>query len=71
MPVPLPLYAAYAPPVLGGGRAEAVAAVEAVLAGTEQPDPATSRAWVLANYGVEQAVDTVARIHRDVMAARG
>ena len=70
VPVPLPLYTEVKPPVYGGGVAEAADAVRALLDGAEKHDAAATRAWVRDNHGVEGAVDTVARVHRDVVAAR-
>ncbi|MPZ81715.1 MAG: hypothetical protein GEV28_15455 [Actinophytocola sp.] len=73
VPVPLPLYAAAPPPVLGGGIGgigDAVAAVVASLAGSVSHDPATVRQWVRDHHGVAHAVDTVAAVHRAVVAAR-
>ncbi|MFI7674925.1 hypothetical protein [Actinophytocola sp. NPDC049390] len=69
-PVPLPLYDDVHPPVYGGSVAEAADAVRALLTGGEKHDPDAARAWVRDVHGVEQAVDTVARVHRDVVAAR-
>lgn len=70
VPVPLPLYTDVKPPVYGGGVAEAADAVRALLDGTEKHDAAATRAWVQDVHGVELAVNTVARVHRDVVAAR-
>jgi hypothetical protein len=70
VPVPLPLYAARPPPVLGGGPADAAAAVAAVLDGSEPHDPDVGRNWVRDVHGVAHAVDTVAAVHRAVVAAR-
>ncbi len=70
VPVPLPLYTEVKPPVYGGGVAEAADAVRALIDGTEKHDAAATRAWVQDVHGVERAVDTVARVHRDVVAAR-
>lgn len=72
LPVPLPLYAdAPPPPVLGGSLTDAVAAVAALLEGTQAHDPTTGREYVREVHGVERAVDTVAQVHRAVVAARG
>ena len=68
VPVPLPLYEA--PPVFGGSVTDAVAAVAELLDGTAGHDPGKARAWVRDVHGVEHAVDTVAKVHRDVVAAR-
>ncbi|WP_116049055.1 hypothetical protein [Amycolatopsis palatopharyngis] len=70
VPVPLPLYSASPPPVLGGGVADAVDAVVAVLDGTQPHDAAAGRTWVDDEHGVERGVDTVARVYQEVMAAR-
>lgn len=70
MPVPLPLYAAAPPPVLDGGLADAAAAVAALLEGTQPHDPKAGPAWAREVHGVAQAVDTVAAVHRAVVAAR-
>jgi hypothetical protein len=70
MPVSLPLYSAAPPPVLGGCAGDAVAAVLALLDGSQPHDPDVVRAYARNVHGVEPAVDTVARVHRDVMAAR-
>jgi hypothetical protein len=70
VPVPLPLYTEVKPPVYGGGVAEAADAVRALLDGAEKHDAAATRAWVQDVHGVELAVNTVARVHRDVVAAR-
>lgn len=73
--VPLPLYAEDPPPVHGGdvdgGDVPAAAdAVRALLDGSMAHDSTAARAWVADVHGVEHAVDTVARVHRDVVAAR-
>ncbi|WP_199430650.1 glycosyltransferase [Qaidamihabitans albus] len=70
VPVPLPLYSASPPPVLGGSVTEAADAVTALLDGSQPHDPDVARRWAREEHGVERAVDTVARVHRDVMAAR-
>lgn len=70
LPVALPLYADAPPPVLGGSRSDAVAAVVALLDGTQAHDPATGREYVRDVHGVARAVDTVAEVHRAVVAAR-
>ncbi len=70
VPVALPLYAENPPPVLGGDVDDAVAAAVALLDGTEAHEPEKVRQWVADHHGVEHAVDTVAAVHRDVMAAR-
>jgi NAD(P)H-dependent FMN reductase len=70
VPVPLPLYTEVKPPVYGGGVTEAADAVRALLDGSEKHDAAATRAWVQDVHGVELAVNTVARVHRDVVAAR-
>jgi hypothetical protein len=70
IPVALPLYSTAPPPVLGGGLQETVAAVLALLDGSQPHDPDVARSYVQDVHGVERAVDTVAKVHRDVMAAR-
>lgn len=70
VPVALPLYEDVSPPVYGGGVPETAEAVRALLDGGQAHDAAAARAWVREIHGVEQAVDTVARVHRDVVAAR-
>lgn len=70
VPVPLPLYAAAPPPVLGGTLAGAVAAVTALLDRTRSHDPVTVRRWVRDEHGVERVTDTVVEVYRDVMARR-
>ncbi len=70
LPVPLPLYADTKPPVHGGTIADAVEATVALLAGDGAHDLATTRTWTRDHHGIEHAVDTVARVHREVMAAR-
>jgi hypothetical protein len=70
VPVALPLYDDVHPPVYGGSVAEAAEAVRALLDGGEKHDPDAARTWVSEVHGVERAVDTVARVHRDVVAAR-
>jgi hypothetical protein len=70
LPVRLPLYSAAPPPVAGGSVQDAVAAVAALLDGTQAHDSTGVRRWVRDTHGVERAVDTVAAVHRAVMAAR-
>lgn len=70
VPVPLPLYAENPPPVHGGGVTDAVAAAVALLDGSEAHEPEKVRQWVADHHGVEHAVDIVAAVHRDVVAAR-
>jgi hypothetical protein len=70
LPVPLPLYADTAPPVYGGTVADAVDATVALLAGTQPHDLTATREWARDHHGIEHAVDTVARVHREVVAAR-
>ncbi|MGH3756200.1 hypothetical protein [Actinophytocola sp.] len=70
VPVELPLYADTPPPVHGGSVEDVVAATEALLDGSQTHEPEKVRRWVQDNYGVEHAVDTVAAVHRDVVAAR-
>ncbi|HEX5121533.1 MAG TPA: hypothetical protein VFW65_40650 [Pseudonocardiaceae bacterium] len=70
LPVKLPLYADTAPPVYGGTVADAVAATLALLDGDQPHDLAATRKWTRDHHGIEHAVDTVARVHRDVMARR-
>ena len=70
VPVPLPLYAAAAPPVLGGGVQEAVDAVQDLLSGRLEHQPDRSREWVRATHGTARAVDTVTAVYRQVLAAR-
>lgn len=70
VPVPLPLYSASPPPVLGGSVAEAVTAVVAVLDGTQQHDAEVGRNWIRDEHGVERGVNTVAEVYQEVMAAR-
>ncbi|HEX5403000.1 MAG TPA: hypothetical protein VFX16_11940 [Pseudonocardiaceae bacterium] len=70
IPVPIPLYADTAPPVLGGSVADTVAAAEALVAGSRPHDADGVRSWVRDRHGVPAAVDIVAKVHRDVLAAR-
>ncbi|HKN98830.1 MAG TPA: hypothetical protein VJX10_17045 [Pseudonocardiaceae bacterium] len=70
VPVPLPLYSVDPPPVLDGGLADATAAVAALLDGTQPHDPDAGRTWAREVHGVAQVVDTVAAVHRAVVAAR-
>jgi hypothetical protein len=70
VPVPLPLYAETPPPVHGFGVDDAVAAAVALLDGSEAHEPEKVRQWTQDHYGVEHAVDTVAAVHRDVVAGR-
>jgi hypothetical protein len=70
VPVPLPLYAAAPPPVLGGSVADAVSATAALLDGTQPHDPEATRNWTRDVHGTSRAVDTVAAVYRDVVAAR-
>jgi glycosyltransferase involved in cell wall biosynthesis len=70
VPVPLPLYTDVDPPVYGGSVPEAAEAVRALLDGSQAHDPEVARKWVRDRHGVEHAVDTVARVHREVVAAR-
>ena len=69
IPVPLPLYDS-APPVLGGSPADAVAAVVSLVDDSSGHDAEASRTWVRKVHGVEQSVDVVAGVYRDVMSAR-
>ncbi|MGW5051005.1 hypothetical protein [Actinokineospora sp. NPDC004072] len=68
--IPLPLYADAPPPVLGGSPADALAAVTALLDGSQRHDPAAAREWLRAHHGIGGAVDTVSGVYRDVLAAR-
>lgn len=70
VPVGLPLYAESPPPVHGGTVDDAVAATVALLDGTLAHEPDKVRQWVADQHGVEHAVDIVAAVHRDVVAAR-
>jgi glycosyltransferase involved in cell wall biosynthesis len=70
VPVELPLYAETPPPVHAGTVADATAATKALLDGWQAHEPAKVRQWVQEHHGVEHAVDTVAAVHRDVVAAR-
>jgi hypothetical protein len=70
VPVPLPLYAASSPPVLGGGVPESVDAVLGLVSGALTHDPAASREWVRLTHGPARAVDAVADVYRSVLAAR-
>jgi hypothetical protein len=70
VPVELPLYAETPPPVHAGGVDDAVAATVALLDGSQAHEPEKVRQWVQDHHGVEHAVDTVAAVHRDVVAAR-
>ena len=70
LPVPLPLYADTAPPVYGGSVSDAVDATVALLEGTQPHDLEATRQWADDNHGIQHAVDTVARVHREVMARR-
>lgn len=70
VPVPLPLYAETPPPVHGGGVDEAVEAAVALLDGSLAHEPEKVRQWVADHHGVDHAVDTVAAVHRDVVAGR-
>jgi hypothetical protein len=68
--IPLPLYASDPPPVYGGSVQDAVDATVALLDGSQSHDPDTSRNYIQRVHGIEQTVDVVAEVHRDVMAAR-
>jgi hypothetical protein len=70
VPVKLPLYSAAPPPVYGGSVADTVAAVVAIVDGAQPHDPAVARGYVRDVHGVERAVDTVAEVYRNVLAAR-
>lgn len=70
IPVPVPLYASTNPPVLGGSVADSAAAVRALLDGSQPHDADCVRRWVRDHHGVAQAVDIVAKVHRDAVAAR-
>lgn len=70
VPVPLPLYEDVTPPVYGGSVADAADAVRALLDGSQAHDPDVARKWVRDLHDVSHAVDVVARVHRDVVAAR-
>jgi glycosyltransferase involved in cell wall biosynthesis len=70
VPVPLPLYAENPPPVHAGGVADAVVAAAGLLDGTVAHEPEKVRQWVADHHGVQHAVDLVAAVHRDVVAAR-
>jgi hypothetical protein len=70
VPVPLPRYAASAPPVLGGGVQEAVDAVQDLLSGRQEHQPDRSRDWVRETHGTARGVDIVTAVYRHVLAAR-
>jgi hypothetical protein len=70
VPVPLPLYFMTPPPVFSGTVDDAVEAVLALLDGSQPHDPDVVRNYTQEIHGVARAVDTVAKVHRDVMAAR-
>jgi glycosyltransferase involved in cell wall biosynthesis len=70
VPVALPLYAENPPPVHAGGVDDAVAATIALLDREQPHEPDKVRQWVQDHHGVEHAVDTVAAVHRDVVAGR-
>jgi hypothetical protein len=69
LPVTLPLYADTTP-VYGGSIADAVAVTLALLDGSQPHSLAATRRWTRDHHGIEHAVDTVARVHRQVMALR-
>lgn len=70
VPVPLPLYAAEPPPVLGGDVDSVVELARALVAG-EPHDPGPARAWVERVHGTAQAVVALCELYADVLAARG
>jgi len=70
VPVELPLYAASAPPVVGGSVDGAVEAVVELLSGGLPHDPERVRGWVRDTHGTARGVDTVAAVYRRVVAAR-
>lgn len=70
VPVELPLYAASAPPVVGGSVDGAVEAVTELLSGGQGHDPDRVRGWVRATHGTARGVETVAAVYRSVVAAR-
>jgi hypothetical protein len=71
MPVPLPLYAAAAPPVLGDSPESATSAVVGLVTGTETHDPAAGQRYVADLHGVGSALATVLDTYQRVLAARG
>lgn len=70
VPVPLPLYPAAPPPVLGGSVDGAVEVVSALLLRARTHDPSAVRRWVRAEHGVERITDAVLGVYRDVLARR-
>lgn len=70
VPVELPLYAASAPPVVGGTVDGAVDAVVELLSGGLPHDPDRVRGWVRDTHGTARGADTVAAVYRRVVAAR-
>ena len=69
VPVPLPLYAADQPPVLGGDVAGVVELARTLVAGGSH-DPVPGRVWVERVHGAGRAVDTLEALYADVMASR-
>jgi hypothetical protein len=70
VPVPLPLYDAVRPPVLGDSPASAVDAAVAVVDGTVSHDAAAARRWVEDHHSPETGVDIVSGVY-DRLAANG
>lgn len=70
MPVPLPLYAAAPPPVLGDSVPTAADAVVALVSGTSAHDPSAGQEYVARVHGVDHAWASVQQTYERVLAAR-
>lgn len=70
IPSSLALYADSAPPALGSDPASVTEAVVAVVTDPTLHDAARNRDWVARWHGTARAVDTVAAVYADVVAAR-
>lgn len=69
VPVPLPLYAADPPPVLGGDVEDVVEAARGLVEGAPHAAQ-TGRDWVTRVHGTTRAVDELCTLYADVVASR-
>ena len=69
LPVPLPMYAADPPPVIGDSVSTVVDAAADLMAGAEH-DPQSGQEWVRRVHGVDHAVSTLQDVYAAVLAAR-